>query len=56
MTAQAHQSYAVTCNGQAFRVVDGRRVWQTQPPAAALLEMQLDAASAALAIARRSRG
>ncbi len=52
----SQRPYAVTCNGQAFRVVGGVRVWQTQPPAAALMEMQLDAAAAALANARRCHG
>jgi hypothetical protein len=55
MTAAApFRSYAVDCNGQAFRIVAGRREWQTQPPAERLLEMQLDAA--ALANARRRHG
>lgn len=54
MTTTAHQPYAVTCNGQAFRVVGGRRVWLTPPPAERLLEMELDAA--ALASARRCHG
>ena len=48
MTAAApFRSYAVDCNGQAFRIVAGRRVWLTPPPAERRLEMQLDAAALA---------
>jgi hypothetical protein len=55
MTAAApFRSYAVDCNGQAFRIVAGRRVWLSPPPAERWLEMQLDAA--ALASAGRCHG
>jgi hypothetical protein len=39
--------YAVTCDGRAFRIVAGRRVWLSPPPAERRLEMQLDAAALA---------
>jgi hypothetical protein len=50
MTAAAappSRPYTVDCHGQAFRIVAGRRVWLTPPPAERRLEMQLDAAALA---------
>lgn len=37
----------VDCGGQVFRIVAGRRVWLSPPPAERRLEMQLDAAALA---------